>query len=260
MTLANDLNRLIQAHVQDAAAVELFGNGVVEAVEGYFAAVRLGANERATPSFSIPPRLSVAVGDHVLVFRRGGYQLILEVLNRNATLGPDRFDSVEGAAEYLAQQKLGIDTYYRLRIGLDTLDRPKLEAGGGGEPMDVELVRSDVGEWTMAPTLAVGRDADVALRLVGDRAWRFEQRVGTAGEEAALQLRPETEDKSTHLTTSDGSIIATFRDEATFPRLSFFGAAPAAKPTITGSKGGNAALTSAIAALVALGLVNDATT
>lgn len=41
--------------------------------------------------------------------------------------------------------------------------------------------------------------------------------------------------------------------------ISFYGATPAAKPTVTGSKGANAALTSLMAALVTLGLVIDTT-
>ena len=42
--------------------------------------------------------------------------------------------------------------------------------------------------------------------------------------------------------------------------LGFYGATPAAKPTITGSKGANAALTSLLSALATLGLVTDSTT
>lgn len=40
----------------------------------------------------------------------------------------------------------------------------------------------------------------------------------------------------------------------------FNGTAPITKPTVTGAKGGNAALTSLIAALVAYGLITDSTT
>lgn len=42
--------------------------------------------------------------------------------------------------------------------------------------------------------------------------------------------------------------------------LGFFGATPGAQPTITGAKGGNAALTSLLTALATLGLVVDSTT
>lgn len=42
--------------------------------------------------------------------------------------------------------------------------------------------------------------------------------------------------------------------------LGFFGTAPIAKPTVTGAKGGNAALTSLLTQLAALGLVTDSTT
>ena len=41
--------------------------------------------------------------------------------------------------------------------------------------------------------------------------------------------------------------------------IGFFGANPAAKPTITGAKDGNAALASLITALAQLGLVTDST-
>ena len=44
------------------------------------------------------------------------------------------------------------------------------------------------------------------------------------------------------------------------PLLSFFGGTAAAKPTVTGSRGGNAALASLLTALAALGLITDSTT
>lgn len=48
--------------------------------------------------------------------------------------------------------------------------------------------------------------------------------------------------------------------DGTQPLLSFFGASAVAKPTVTGAKGGNAALGSLLAALVSLGLITDTTT
>ena len=43
-------------------------------------------------------------------------------------------------------------------------------------------------------------------------------------------------------------------------KLGFFTTAPVTKPTVTGAKGGNAALTSLMTALAGLGLVTDSTT
>jgi len=43
-------------------------------------------------------------------------------------------------------------------------------------------------------------------------------------------------------------------------QVGFYGASPASKPTITGSRGGNAALASLITALATLGLITDNTT
>ena len=39
--------------------------------------------------------------------------------------------------------------------------------------------------------------------------------------------------------------------------IGFYGAAPAAKPTVTGSRGANAALASLLTALATLGLITD---
>lgn len=52
----------------------------------------------------------------------------------------------------------------------------------------------------------------------------------------------------------------TTRLEVNDAGLAFFGASPAAKPTVTGAKAGNAALTSLLTALATLGLLTDSST
>jgi hypothetical protein len=42
--------------------------------------------------------------------------------------------------------------------------------------------------------------------------------------------------------------------------VGFFGVAPASRPTVTGSRGGNAALTSFLSGISTLGLIVDSTT
>lgn len=55
---------------------------------------------------------------------------------------------------------------------------------------------------------------------------------------------------------SDGTVLG----QSSTDLIGFYGKAPpVAKPTVTGSKGANAALTSLMTALVALGLVTDTT-
>lgn len=54
--------------------------------------------------------------------------------------------------------------------------------------------------------------------------------------------------------------VATASSASMVDEEGFFGKAPVVKPTVSGSKGANAALTSLIAALVSLGLINDTTT
>jgi hypothetical protein len=48
--------------------------------------------------------------------------------------------------------------------------------------------------------------------------------------------------------------------DGTGNQVGFFGATPASKPTVTGSRGGNAALASLLTALATLGLITDGTT
>lgn len=62
--------------------------------------------------------------------------------------------------------------------------------------------------------------------------------------------------------TFDGpvSINTTINSNVTVTQAGAYGTPPLSKPTVTGSKGGNAALTSLMTALVSLGLVKDTTT
>lgn len=58
--------------------------------------------------------------------------------------------------------------------------------------------------------------------------------------------------------TSNGGKVEIARNSA--DTLGFYAATPVAKPTVTGSKGGNAALASLLTALSSLGLVTDSST
>lgn len=65
-------------------------------------------------------------------------------------------------------------------------------------------------------------------------------------------------------TTANGSVKinsgSTTRIQANGTGLGFFNATPIAKPTVTGAKGGNAALASLLTQLVSLGLITDSST
>jgi hypothetical protein len=85
-----DLVQLVRrlARQEVAPALAMVQDGIVEAVEDGKASVRLGGPSADPVSgYSYSPSLDVQPGDHVLVYRLGGYQLVLEVLNRNAVLG-----------------------------------------------------------------------------------------------------------------------------------------------------------------------------
>jgi hypothetical protein len=61
-------------------------------------------------------------------------------------------------------------------------------------------------------------------------------------------------------TPSLGREVLRGETDGTKPCLGFLGAAAVARPTVTGSRGGNAALASLLSALASLGLVTDSTT
>lgn len=62
------------------------------------------------------------------------------------------------------------------------------------------------------------------------------------------------------LVHSSGRIPIAFDDAAEVSRIGFFGSSPTYKPTVTGSVGGNAALSSLCTALASLGLIVNSTT
>lgn len=82
-----DLVQLVRTILEgeDERLAKQLADGVVAEVSGSKCSVRLGGVAApALPGWTVPPSLTVLEGDHVQVYRQGGYQLVLEVLNRNA--------------------------------------------------------------------------------------------------------------------------------------------------------------------------------
>ena len=102
---------------------------------------------------------------------------------------------------------------------------------------------------------------------------------GTEDADAALRLEATDSGGSTSaalliLTDPTGTVFQVQKDNSAgytnvmamkeggseTPQLGFFGTAASGKPTVTGSRGGNAALASLLTALAGLGLITDSTT
>jgi len=67
------------------------------------------------------------------------------------------------------------------------------------------------------------------------------------------------------VTVGSGSAVTLFRwesgvDVMFLGKVGFYGSPPLNRPTCTGSRGGNAAIASVLAALASLGLIIDSTT
>jgi hypothetical protein len=86
----------------------------------------------------------------------------------------------------------------------------------------------------------------------------FRLEGGAAGQKAILAGFSGASYSEISLAPQGVAAITARRD--TVLRLGFFGAPVTAKPTVTGSRGGNAALASLLTALANLGLITDSTT
>jgi len=98
------------------------------------------------------------------------------------------------------------------------------------------------------------KDAAGWIRIAGDpvlNRYPYIQAAGTAAN-VSLVLSPKGSD-SLLLKSGDGNVKIQANDTG----LGFFAATPIAKPTVTGSRGANAALASLLTALAGLGLLTD---
>ena len=92
--------------------------------------------------------------------------------------------------------------------------------------------------------------------------------AAAAADAAAVTAQAAADAASAAASTAQGQITTTAADLANLrdgvdgnaTTLGFYGTTPAAKPTITGSTGGNAALQDTLTKLAALGLITDSTT
>ncbi|MEU5111721.1 hypothetical protein AB0G64_09495 [Streptomyces longwoodensis] len=121
----------------------------------------------------------------------------------------------------------------------------------GGTRTGTVTANLSTGTSVAEASLAAG---DVFDRYRRDTSGRQDWGPGDAARDTNLYR-----DAANSLRTDDAFTVAlAFRHLGS--TAGFFGAAAAAKPTVTGAKGGNAALASLISALATLGLITDSTT
>jgi hypothetical protein len=123
------------------------------------------------------------------------------------------------------------------------------------------------GDVAVGEVLALSTNASPAENYIHtidkatDGTSQFRFLVGNAAAEGAFQLLHNA-DETFNIARFNGTAWDPFirmGGNSTAVHGSFFGAAPIARPTVTGSRGGNAALASLCTALANLGLITDST-
>lgn len=99
-----------------------------------------------------------------------------------------------------------------------------------------------------------GTDKIISGKRTADPSPRWD--IDADGVARLVNLRAFTTGSSLALQSSNGTNRVQVNDTG----LGFFNATPVAKPTITGSRGLNAALASLLTQLAALGIITDGTT
>lgn len=159
--------------------------------------------------------------------------------------------------------------------GPDTITQMYLDANAGSGPRR-RTVTTDIrayGDNTFMPlaggtrtgtvtaSLSTGTSVDEAALAAGDIFDRYRRDASGKQDWGPGNAARDTNlyrDAANSLKTDDSFTVSlVFRHLGT--TAGFYGAAAVAKPTVTGAKGGNAALASLLTALVQLGLITDST-
>jgi len=139
-----------------------------------------------------------------------------------------------------------------------------LEWGAGGNnDQDIFLSRTAAHQLTLTDTFAValpktptGGDTQPRIALKHDGTG-IHFGDGSASLDVAIK-RPSAGVLNIQMIPAPGTVV--FAVDVLNQRIGFYGAAPIAKPTVTGSRGNNDALTSLLTHLQNLGLIVDSTT
>lgn len=189
-------------------------------------------------------------------------------VGKSAFAGADACAFGKGAGAEAGNTALGSGTY------ASSLTGKQFACGSSGFPVDdfyfgkgPNALATPTGvNWKNTPASGAnvaGVDSKVIPGLATGNAASggFQVDVGAAGgagstlQTASKRFRVDA--TSATFLNADGT---TKTLEVEQSKLGFFGAAVAAKPTVTGSRGGNAALASALTALANLGLITDSST
>jgi hypothetical protein len=128
----------------------------------------------------------------------------------------------------------------------------------GGKPLRVFAANVDTGYPVSANRMIID-DLDIKNYAFTSGSTDFPWKI-SFGEGDGTEMRIATGSSAAIGSETLDAVIIRAQKNSGSAKIGFLGAAPAARPIVTGSKGGNAALASLVTALASLGLITDATT
>jgi len=150
------------------------------------------------------------------------------------------------------------------RSAIGFVSRPIRRGGDAGGIYGGIITAIGSGGANIGLSLAtLGGTSNVALEVIaGDVRFWMAQAIRTASNNAAALAFRGTGADVLVIDTTTGNEAAVFPSalKHTGTKVGFYGAAPVVQPTVTGAKGGNAALSSLLTALASIGVVIDSTT
>lgn len=205
---------------------------------------------------------------------RGGYRYGIELNGyvRGVELGPNAIDIVDAAGEHIRYNTtdatgradnplssgnvfLGVGTAPRvLNIQQGTASvAPKLKATGSATNINAAVEGKGNGVVLLGNDNGYGAQVSAGTASTVNRVELVGSVSGTA-----VRINPAGDDTNIRQDVQ-GKGTGGVRIEPTSGRVGFMGATPIQRPTVTGSRGGNAALASLLTELANLGLITDST-
>lgn len=168
-----------------------------------------------------------------------------------SVVGNKVFDCNQGGHTSVNDVGIRLRNAYEIQVGLNTVKGPKHRL-----PVEETSITGTAGS-VIAGNIFIGNASTSLPTLAGGTIWASNKMTRDAGDVAVINQLSFADGRNLAFGSAAGTKIGT----TTTGKLSFYGAAPVARPALTYSRTGETAAEAALrTALATLGLVTDSTT